>query len=83
MNNVSFEARRGEILAGVAGLMGAGRSELVMTIFGEYGKNREGEILLDGQPIVNNSARDAMNNKISLVPERSQENGTDSSSRRS
>lgn len=68
LKNVSFEAREGEVL-GVAGLMGSGRSELAMTIFGEYGSNREGEILLDGQPIVNNSARDAMNNKISLVPE--------------
>jgi D-xylose transport system ATP-binding protein len=48
----SFEAREGEVL-GVAGLMGSGRSELAMTIFGEYGSNREGEILLDGQPIVN------------------------------
>ena len=38
LKNISFEAKHGEIL-GVAGLMGSGRSELVMTIFGEYGKN--------------------------------------------
>ncbi len=68
IKHASFEVREGEIL-GIAGLMGSGRSELVTTIFGEYGKNREGEIILDGQPIQNNSARDAMNNRISLVPE--------------
>ena len=68
IENVSFEVRKGEIL-GIAGLMGSGRSELVTTIFGEYGRNREGDIWLDGKPIQNDSARDAMNNKISLVPE--------------
>lgn len=68
VKNVSFTVRRGEIL-GIAGLMGSGRSELVTSIFGEYGRNRTGEILLNGRPIVNNSARDAMNNRVSLVPE--------------
>lgn len=68
LKNVSFETRAGEIL-GVAGLMGSGRSELVMTIFGEYGKNPQGELVLNGKPIINTSARDAMNNKISLIPE--------------
>lgn len=68
LKNVSFTVRKGEIL-GIAGLMGSGRSELVTTIFGEYGVNRTGEILLAGQPVRNNSAREAMSNKISLVPE--------------
>ena len=68
LKNISFEVRKGEIL-GVSGLMGAGRSELVTTIFGEYGKNREGDILLEGQSIENRSAREAMRNGISLVPE--------------
>ncbi len=68
LKNVSFQLRAGEIL-GVAGLMGSGRSELVMTIFGEYGRNRTGDIHLRGKPIDNKSARDAMNNRISLVPE--------------
>ncbi len=68
IKDVSFRVRKGEIL-GIAGLMGSGRSELVTTIFGEYGRHQTGEIMLDGKPIANNSARDAMNNKISLVPE--------------
>ena len=68
LKNVSFTVRRGEIL-GIAGLMGSGRSELVTTIFGEYGHNRTGELVLDGQPIGNKSAREAMINRISLVPE--------------
>ena len=68
LKNISFEVRKGEIF-GVSGLMGAGRSELVTTIFGEYGRNREGEILLEGKPIENRSAREAMRNGISLVPE--------------
>ncbi|PID57745.1 D-xylose ABC transporter ATP-binding protein [candidate division KSB3 bacterium] len=68
LKNISFKVRQGEIL-GISGLMGAGRSELVTTIFGEYGKKREGEILLEGMPVENRSAREAMRNGISLVPE--------------
>ena len=68
VKNVTFQVRAGEIL-GVAGLMGSGRSELVTTIFGEYGRNRTGEIILNGKPLENKSARDAMDNRISLVPE--------------
>jgi D-xylose transport system ATP-binding protein len=68
IQNVSFDVRAGEIL-GVAGLMGSGRSELVTTIFGEYGRNRTGEIYLHGKPVRNKSAREAMNNRISLIPE--------------
>jgi D-xylose transport system ATP-binding protein len=49
--------------------MGSGRTELVTTIFGEYGKVTGGEIKLEGKSIVNKSARDAMNKGISLIPE--------------
>jgi D-xylose transport system ATP-binding protein len=68
LRGVSFNLRQGEIL-GIAGLMGSGRTELVMTIFGEYGKITEGKILLEGQEIRPKSARDAMQYGISLVPE--------------
>jgi D-xylose transport system ATP-binding protein len=68
VKNVSFSVRKGEIL-GIAGLMGSGRTELVTTIFGEYGQNRKGEILFNGAPVVIDSARQAMENGISLVPE--------------
>ncbi|PKP60349.1 D-xylose ABC transporter ATP-binding protein [Candidatus Atribacteria bacterium HGW-Atribacteria-1] len=68
IKDVSFDLRKGEIL-GVAGLMGSGRSELVTAIFGEYGKQITGEILLEGKPVKIRSARDAVNYGISLVPE--------------
>jgi len=68
LKDVSFNVRRGEIL-GIAGLMGSGRTELVTTIFGEYGKVTEGRMVLEGKEIKNGSAREAMKNGISLVPE--------------
>ncbi len=68
LKGVSFDVRRGEIL-GIAGLMGSGRTELVTTIFGEYGKVTSGTILLDGKPIRPKSAHAAMLQGISLVPE--------------
>jgi D-xylose transport system ATP-binding protein len=68
VNNVSFDLRRGEIL-GIAGLMGSGRTELVMTLFGEYGKITEGTILLAGKEIHPKNATSAIQNRISLVPE--------------
>ena len=48
----SFEVRRGEIV-GIAGLMGAGRTELAMSVFGRsYGQFLSGTIIKDGQEIV-------------------------------
>jgi D-xylose transport system ATP-binding protein len=68
LKDVSFNVRSGEIL-GIAGLMGSGRTELVTTIFGEYAKISGGKMILDGKDIKNGSARQAMKNGISLVPE--------------
>lgn len=68
LEDIHFTLRRGEIL-GIAGLMGSGRTELVTSLFGEYGKPVAGEILLDGKKIVNANARQSMNNGFSLVPE--------------
>jgi len=68
LKGVSFELRKGEIL-GIAGLMGSGRTELVTTIFGEYGLLTAGTLTLDGKEIKIGSARDAMSHGISLVPE--------------
>jgi D-xylose transport system ATP-binding protein len=68
LNNISFDVREGEIL-GIAGLMGAGRTELATTIFGEYGHRISGDIILDGKKITVKSARDAIDNRIHLVPE--------------
>ena len=49
--------------------MGSGRTELVMTIFGEYGKITQGKMKLEGRELKINSSRQAMQHGISLVPE--------------
>ncbi len=68
LDGASFDLRKGEIL-GIAGLMGSGRTELVTTIFGEYGNILSGTVTLNGRTLSIKSARDAMSNGISLVPE--------------
>ena len=68
LKGVSFDLRKGEIL-GIAGLMGSGRTELVMTIFGEYAKITQGSIKLAGQEIKIANSHSAMEHGISLVPE--------------
>ena len=68
IKGVTLNLRKGEIL-GIAGLMGSGRTELVMTLFGEYGKINKGKIKLEGKEIKANSSRQAMKYGISLVPE--------------
>lgn len=66
--DASFQVRRGEIL-GIAGLMGAGRTELVNSIFGSYLGPHYGEILINGQPVKIKSPFDAYQNGLALVPE--------------
>jgi ribose transport system ATP-binding protein len=64
---VSLTAHRGEVL-GVAGLIGAGRSELAEAICGVGGRP-DGRILLDEEPVVIESPRDAIRHGLCLVPE--------------
>ncbi|WP_069363924.1 sugar ABC transporter ATP-binding protein [Salisediminibacterium beveridgei] len=66
-NKVSFKLNRGEIL-GISGLMGAGRSELVETLFG-YRKQSSGEIHINGQLVSMNSPQSAMAHGIGFVSE--------------
>lgn len=68
IDNVSFSVREGEVL-GISGLMGSGRTELVTTLFGEYGINTSGTILIDNKEVKINSARHAIENGIGLIPE--------------
>ncbi len=68
LKGVNLELRKGEIL-GIAGLMGSGRTELVTTLFGEYGVVTRGRVTLEGKPIRITSSKDAMAHGISLVPE--------------
>ncbi len=68
VDDVSFSLRKGEIL-GIAGLMGSGRTELVSAVFGEYGKNFQGEVAVNGEKVTILSASNAIDSGISLVPE--------------
>ena len=65
--DVDFEVRKGEIL-GFAGLMGAGRSEVMKCIFG-LEPYSSGEILIDGKKVDIKNPYNAMNQGIALVPE--------------
>jgi len=66
--NISFDLHAGEIL-GVAGLMGAGRTELLETIFGAAEPTWTGEIRLDGSPVRFQHPRDACAARIAMVTE--------------
>ena len=66
-HEVSLAVRRGEIL-GIAGLVGAGRSELAEAISG-VGRRLSGDVLVDGEPLAINSPADAIRHGIYLVPE--------------
>jgi inositol transport system ATP-binding protein len=65
--NVSFQVKRGEIL-GVAGLMGAGRTELIEAVFGVT-RSHGGSISVDGKSVKINSPADAIRNGMALLTE--------------
>jgi methyl-galactoside transport system ATP-binding protein len=67
LRDVSFTLRRGEIL-GVAGLAGAGRSELLEAIYG-LSERKSGELFKDGKPILNRTPREAIGNGFALLTE--------------
>ena len=67
LKNISFNVRKGEIV-GFAGLVGAGRSEVMRAVFG-LDAISEGEILIDGKPVRINSPSDAIKHGLGLVPE--------------
>ena len=68
LKDISFEVRRGEIL-GIAGLMGAGRTELISTIFGAYDGRWSGEMTIDGAAVQIHSPREAIQHGMALVSE--------------
>ena len=68
LENVSFEVRRGEIL-GIAGLMGAGRTELISTIFGAYDGKWSGDIFIEDTPVEIHAPREAIQQGMALVSE--------------
>ena len=65
--NVSFELRKGEVLV-LAGLMGAGRTEVAQTLFGAR-KANSGSITIDGQAVKIHNPIQAMQHKIGFVTE--------------
>jgi inositol transport system ATP-binding protein len=67
LQDVSLSVRRGEIL-GIAGLVGAGRTETARAIFGADAVD-SGRVLVDGQPVEIRSPQDAIRHGIGLVPE--------------
>jgi len=68
VDNVSFSVRRGEVL-GIAGLMGAGRSDLLMAIFGAHAGRVSGEVELEGRRVHIRSPADAIKQGIGFVTE--------------
>jgi putative multiple sugar transport system ATP-binding protein len=69
VNNVNIKLRKGEVV-GISGLMGAGRSELAMSIFGRlYGRGISGEVFIDGKRVNLGDVPTAVRNKIAYVTE--------------
>ncbi len=68
VRGVSFDVRAGEIL-GISGLMGSGRTELLQSLFGEYGFQPSGEIAVEGKECSIHSSRDAIALGMALVTE--------------
>ncbi|MCF7927485.1 MAG: sugar ABC transporter ATP-binding protein [Spirochaetales bacterium] len=64
---ISFTLRRGEIL-GITGLIGSGRTETALSLFG-INPPDEGEIIIDGKPVVIHSTHDAIRHGIGYLPE--------------
>lgn len=69
LKDISFNVREGEVL-GIAGLMGSGRTELAMSIFGKtYGDNISGSVKVHGKEVTIKSVKDAIENKIAYTSE--------------
>lgn len=68
IDNMNFELRKGEIL-GIAGLMGAGRTELVMSLFGAYPGEASGTVEIEGKPVKIRNTQQAIKAGLALVSE--------------
>ena len=75
VNGVSMNVHKGEVV-GIYGLMGAGRTELAMSIFGKsYGTNITGHMTIDGKEVHINTIKEAIEHKIAYVTEDRKGNG--------
>ena len=71
--NVSFEVHKGEIF-GISGLIGAGRTEVIETIFGIRPK-LSGEVWINGKKVENNTPKDSINHGMGFLTEDRRGNG--------
>ncbi|MCC8024554.1 MAG: sugar ABC transporter ATP-binding protein [Clostridium sp.] len=75
VKDVSFHIKKGEVV-GICGLMGAGRTELAMSIFGKsYGVNITGTLAINGKEVKLHTVRDAIKHKLAYVTEDRKGNG--------
>jgi putative multiple sugar transport system ATP-binding protein len=69
INGINLNVRRGEVV-GIAGLMGAGRTEFAMSVFGKaYGRHISGEVFIKGKPVDVSTINKAIDNGIAYVTE--------------
>jgi len=73
VKDISFELRKGEIL-GIAGLMGAGRTELAKSIYGNIACDKK-SMTLGGQPVYGKTEKHALNEGIAYVSEDRKKDG--------
>lgn len=73
VKDVSIYVKRGEVV-GLAGLVGAGKSELCKTVFGAY-KKTGGRIMLNGKELNISSPSKAVKHRMALVPEERRKEG--------
>lgn len=74
LDNINFELKKGEIL-GIAGLMGAGRTELAMSLFGAYGINKSGTVKMDGKEVHIKNPKGAIKEGLCYLSEDRKKNG--------
>lgn len=73
VHDINIEVRQGEIV-GISGLVGAGKTELCKTLFGEFGKTT-GHYQIGGKPVAFSSPADAIRAGIALIPEERRKEG--------
>lgn len=77
IDKVNFNIRKGEIV-GIAGLMGAGRTEFAMSMFGKsYGTNISGSMHIHGKEVTSNDVSEAIENGLAYVSEDRKDLGLD------